>query len=114
MLRTKCIWCGKTVRGGDDWAGHSGKCPNCGAEIIFPSVGPPPTEPGPPKPFTFINPDNYWLASDWGAVGVAALCGIAAWIWVRLIILLAYGFQAYRMGLRIAVLGRLPGVTLNN
>jgi hypothetical protein len=114
MLRTTCIWCGKTVRGGDDWAGRSGKCPNCGAEIIFPRMGPPPTEPAPAKPFTFINPDNYWLATDWGAVGLAALCGVAAWIWVRLIIFLAYGLQAYRMGLRIAVFGRLPGVTLNN
>jgi DNA-directed RNA polymerase subunit RPC12/RpoP len=114
MLRTKCIWCGKTVRGGDDWAGRSGKCPNCGAEIIFPQIGPLPTEPAPATPYVFIDPKNYWLAEDWGAAGVVALCGVAAWIWMQLIVLLAFGFHAYKLGLRLTMAGRVPGVTLNS
>jgi|SRR4051794_10405932 hypothetical protein len=114
MLRTKCIWCNKRVRGGDDWSGRSGKCPNCGAEIIFPRIGPGPTEPEPAKPYVFINPKYYWLAEGSGAAGLVALCGLAAWIWVRLIILLAFGFHAYQVGLRMALPGRVPGVTLNN
>src|SRR3954469_9585877 len=107
MLRTKCIWCGKTVRGGDDWAGQIGKCPNCGAKIIFPRIGPPPTEPAPATPLTFIDPDFYWSATGWAAVAVGALCGISAWIWVRLIIFLAYGYIPYRIGLRVAPVGKL-------
>src|SRR5258707_521293 len=107
MLRTKCIWCGKTGRGGDDWAGHSGKCPNCGAEVIFPGGGAAPTGPAPAKPLTFIDPDFFWSAEDWAAFAVVALCGISAWIWVRLIIFLAYGFKPYRMGLRVAPAGKL-------
>jgi hypothetical protein len=93
-----------------------GKCPNCGAKIIFPRIGPPPTEPAPATPLTFIDPDFYWSATGWAAVAVVALCGISAWIWVRLIIFLAYGYMPYRIGLRVAPVGKLvlPFVRLNN
>ncbi len=36
MLRVKCSQCGKSVRGGDDWAGRRARCPNCKAELVFP------------------------------------------------------------------------------
>src|SRR5687768_12828792 len=36
-VRALCSDCGRTVRGGDDWAGKSGKCPSCGGTIAFPS-----------------------------------------------------------------------------
>ena len=114
MLRTKCIWCGKTVRGGNDWAGRSGKCPNCQAEIIFPRIGPPATEPQPATPNPLIDPENLWNSTDWGSVACVAVIGIAAWIWGRLIIFLAYGYQAYRMGLYVTVFGKEYGVSLNN
>src|SRR4051812_45472374 len=101
MLRTKCIWCGKNVRGGDDWAGRSGHCPNCNAEIIFPQIGPPPTEPEPAKPLQLIDEAALWKASGPEAIYAAAMCGVSAWIWVRLIIVLAFGFKAYWHGLRV-------------
>ena len=34
-IRVKCMVCGKTVRGGDDWAGLHAQCPGCGADILF-------------------------------------------------------------------------------
>jgi hypothetical protein len=114
MLRTKCIWCGKTVRGGDDWAGRTGKCPHCDAEIIFPRLDGPPTEPAPAKPFEFIDPHNYFNSNGWAAVALIGVCGISAWTWVRLIIFLAYGFWPYRMGLRVAGMSKVYGVALNN
>ena len=42
------------------------------------------------------------------------MCGISAWIWVRLIIFLAYGFRAYRLGLRVESVGKTGGIVLNN
>lgn len=36
-LRVKCPKCGKSVKGGDDWAGKRARCPNCGNDIQFPS-----------------------------------------------------------------------------
>jgi hypothetical protein len=114
MLRTKCIWCGKTVRGGDDWAGRSGKCPNCDAEIIFPRISPPPTEPEPARYFKFIDPDSYWKNTGWAAVAVIAVAGVSGWIWSQLIVLFAYGFEPYSLGLRATVFGKLYGLTLNN
>jgi len=39
-VRVKCGACGKTVRGGDDWAGRRGRCPDCSAEIAFPPPEP--------------------------------------------------------------------------
>lgn len=46
-IRATCANCGKSVKGGDDWAGKSGKCPGCGQEIQFNS-GPPPLPPAMP------------------------------------------------------------------
>jgi hypothetical protein len=40
-IRVKCPECQKVVKGGDDWAGLSGKCPNCGRPIQFPAADPP-------------------------------------------------------------------------
>jgi DNA-directed RNA polymerase subunit RPC12/RpoP len=114
MLRTKCIWCGKTVRGGDDWGGRSGHCPNCGAEIFFPRIGPGPTAPQPSKPLQLIDEKNIWNVSGPTAFVAAAMCGASAWIWVRLIILLAYGFGPYWRGLRVESAGKLAGIVLNN
>jgi hypothetical protein len=34
-IRARCWKCGKVVKAGDDWAGKSGKCPNCNAPIAF-------------------------------------------------------------------------------
>jgi hypothetical protein len=34
-IRATCSNCGKTTKGGDDWAGKSAKCPACGAVIHF-------------------------------------------------------------------------------
>lgn len=39
-IRATCSGCGKTVKGGDDWAGRSAKCPGCGASITFESNDP--------------------------------------------------------------------------
>jgi len=114
MLRTKCIWCGKSVRGGNDWAGRSGKCPNCQAEIIFPRIGPPTTEPPPATPYQLIDPEIWWSSTDLGGAACLAVIGVAAWIWGRLIIFLAYGYQAYRVGLYVTVFGKQYGVALNN
>jgi DNA-directed RNA polymerase subunit RPC12/RpoP len=114
MLRTKCIWCGKNVRGGDDWAGRSGKCPNCGAEIIFPQIGPLRTEPEPAKPLQLIDEEALWKASGPEAIYAAAMCGVSAWIWVRLIIVLAFGIRAYWLGLRVESGGKISGIVLNN
>ena len=38
MLKVKCHICGKSIRGGDDWAGMTAKCPNCDAELVFPAA----------------------------------------------------------------------------
>jgi DNA-directed RNA polymerase subunit RPC12/RpoP len=114
MLRTKCIWCGKTVRGGDDWAGRSGKCPNCQAEIIFPRIGPPPTEPEPVASTPLIDLENWWNTEGWGGAAIMAIIGVAAWVWGRLIIFFAYGYQAYWAGLYVTVFGKEFGVALNN
>jgi hypothetical protein len=102
------------VRGGDDWSGLSGKCPNCAAEIIFPRIGPPPTEPAPARAFKFIDPDTYLDNTGWAAVAAIALAGVSGWIWSQLIVLFAYGFEPYRLGLRATVFGKLYGLTLNN
>jgi hypothetical protein len=40
MLRVQCTQCGGRVRAGDDWAGRTGNCPNCQAEISFPDAAP--------------------------------------------------------------------------
>ena len=40
-IRVKCPECQKIVKGGDDWAGRSGKCPNCGRILQFPPADPP-------------------------------------------------------------------------
>jgi hypothetical protein len=114
MLRAKCIWCGKNVRGGDDWAGRSGHCPNCNAEIIFPRIGPGPTEPEPEKPLQLIDDAGLWKASGPEAVYAAAMCGVSAWILVRLIVVLAYGTRAYWFGLRVESAGKMAGIALNN
>jgi DNA-directed RNA polymerase subunit RPC12/RpoP len=114
MLRTKCIWCGKRVRGGDDWAGRSGHCPNCDAEIFFPRLGPGPTAPEPAKPLQLIDEEGLWNSSGAAAVYVAAMCGISAWVWIRLIIILAYGIKAYWYGLRVESAGKMAGIVLNN
>jgi hypothetical protein len=37
MILVKCSGCGKTSKGGDHWAGRSGRCPGCGTEFIVPS-----------------------------------------------------------------------------
>ena len=34
-IRAVCPGCGKSVTGGDDWAGRTGKCPGCGSAIHF-------------------------------------------------------------------------------
>jgi DNA-directed RNA polymerase subunit RPC12/RpoP len=36
-LRVKCSKCGKVVAAKMDWAGKSGKCPGCGASVMFPA-----------------------------------------------------------------------------
>jgi DNA-directed RNA polymerase subunit RPC12/RpoP len=43
MLSVKCWCCGKSVKGGDDWAGKIANCPNCNSEIAFPKPDPPVT-----------------------------------------------------------------------
>lgn len=39
-IRATCSGCGKTVKGGDDWAGRSAKCPGCGGAIRFANPDP--------------------------------------------------------------------------
>jgi hypothetical protein len=102
------------VRGGDDWSGRSGKCPNCGAEIFFPRVGPEPARPKRDKPVAFIDPDKYLNVSGWSAIAIVAIGGLAAWFWLQLIVILAFGIAPYRLGLRVSILGKLPGLSLNN
>jgi hypothetical protein len=40
-IRVQCSGCQRIVKAGDDWAGLSGKCPNCGHILQFPSADPP-------------------------------------------------------------------------
>ena len=41
-LRATCAGCGKIVKGGDDWAGRSARCPGCSQPIQFPEPIAPP------------------------------------------------------------------------
>jgi hypothetical protein len=36
-IRVKCPRCGKSVKGGAEWAGRKAKCPGCGGEVQFAS-----------------------------------------------------------------------------
>ncbi len=38
MIRVKCHVCGRTTRGGDDWAGRQVRCLNCGETLFMPPV----------------------------------------------------------------------------
>jgi hypothetical protein len=113
MLRTKCIWCGKTVKGGDDWSGRSGRCPNCDAEIFFPKIGPttgPETVTSKMKSVV-----EYPNLGAWATLAVVAATGVSLWIWVRLIIFFAYGTRPYFWtGLRVTTLSKTRGIKLNN
>ena len=81
---------------------------------IFPRIGPGPTEPEPAKPLQLIDEAGLWSLSGPSAFCAAAMCGVSAWIWVRLIIVLAYGITAYRFGLRVESGGKTAGIVLNN
>ena len=43
MIRATCSVCGKTTKGGDDWAGRTAQCPSCQAPIYFPPTPSPPS-----------------------------------------------------------------------
>lgn len=43
-IRVKCSGCGKTIKGGDDWAGRKAKCPKCSTVVQF------------PDPVSFVSP----------------------------------------------------------
>ena len=38
MIRVTCSNCGKSVRGGDDWAGRTAPCPHCKTPLQFNSA----------------------------------------------------------------------------
>ena len=52
-IRVKCSGCGKTIKGGDDWAGKTANCPHCSTIVKF------------PVPATFVSPEEppeAWLS----------------------------------------------------
>jgi hypothetical protein len=126
MLRVQCSNCGRVVRGCDDWSGRSGNCPKCGAVIFFPTVGEdfpspealaalePKTKSVAARVVSFLNPENAWTSTGWGAVVSAALLAITAWIWFWLVIELNFGGGVYHAGLRVVPAVRGRGVALNN
>jgi hypothetical protein len=45
-IRVKCSGCGRTIKGGDDWAGKTANCPHCSTIVEFPARA------------TFVSPDE--------------------------------------------------------
>ncbi|MCC7475829.1 MAG: hypothetical protein IT425_10565 [Pirellulales bacterium] len=37
-VKARCFQCGKNVKAKADWAGRTGKCPNCGTPVTFPTI----------------------------------------------------------------------------
>src|SRR3990170_3523014 len=52
-IRVKCPGCGKTVVGGEDWAGKRAKCPKCSTIMEFPA------------PTTFVSPELLEPPESW-------------------------------------------------
>lgn len=52
-IRVKCSGCGKTIVGGEDWAGKRAKCPKCSTVVEFPA------------PTTFVSPDIEEPSEAW-------------------------------------------------
>ena len=53
MIQATCSVCGKSTKGGVDWAGRKAQCPICIAPIVFPAAvvvsSQPPAPPTPPQ-----------------------------------------------------------------
>jgi hypothetical protein len=121
MLTVECPKCGKTLRGGDEWSGRSGKCPKCGAIVIFPDLASDfdraeiaERETGVSFRSKVAQVFEFPNLGRLKFIVVVAATGVSLWVWYYLIIVLAYGRPAYNAFHLRVYQATKHGIYLNN